>query len=228
MPTLIAFIIILLISSPLLATEKLERFKQEICSSNHSQVLFYDRLVYTIKKTKKSKTFNPLGYLGQKRVEINEIWQSSAPPEEYSEEQYFFNKGYSLLKHNTGLYLVQGQTAVIPKTKCKFLDNKSHFQPWSCSAKLNDQSNKIVTVKIKANRKKIDLQMNRTHVHFKNPAILKAGITAKADISTMVWFNTNNVYITVGSLSKFKKCKKAKDSDYPAYITEQIIRSNES
>ena len=228
MQTLLAFIFVLLTSTPLLAAVKLERFKQEICSSNASQILFYDKLLYTIKKTKKSKTFKPLHLLGKKRIESNEIWQSSAPLEGSSEEQYFLNNGYNLLKHKTGLYLIEGKTAVIPKTKCRFLSNESHFQPWSCSAQFKDQSDRIVTVKIQANRKRIDININKKYFHYKNPGILKAGITAKSDVSTMIWFNKKNVFITVGSLSKFKQCKKAKNNDYPAYITNQIIRRDES
>jgi len=228
MPATLAYIMIFLVSTSPLAAVKLERFKQEICSANNSQVLFYDKIVYTIKKTKKSKTFNPLGILGKERIESNEIWQSSAPLEGYSEEQYFLDEGYSLLKHKTGLYLIEGQTAVIPKTKCKFLNNKSHFQPWSCSANFKDQSDKTVRVKIKANRKRIDLNINKKYFQYKNPGILKAGITAKSGVSTMIWFNDNSVFVTLGTLSKFKQCKKAKNNDYPAYITDQIIRRDES
>ena len=228
MQAVFAFVIILLISTTLSAGEKLKRFNHEICNSKTSQLLFYDKLVYSIKKTRKSKTFSPLGVIGKERIESSEIWQTSAPLRHSSTEQYFVNSGYSLLKHKTGLYLIEGQTAVIPKAKCQFSNNESHFQPWNCLARLQDLSGKTVNIKIKSNRKKIDIVINKDKLQYKNPGILKAGITARSETSAMIWFNEKSVFVTVGYLRKFNDCKKAQNKDYPKYITDQIMGGDES
>tara|TARA_B100000674_G_C37945140_1_gene964579 strand:- start:633 stop:1340 length:708 start_codon:yes stop_codon:yes gene_type:complete len=227
MPFISIFTMIFLVNIQLEANSSIRKYDREICSSKKEEVLFYDNLVYTIKKTGNSTIFNPLGIVGKQRVESSEIWQSAAAWKNQPADQYFLNSGYSMLKHKTGLYIIEGQTAVISKAKCKFMKTDSHFQPWDCLASLKGPFDETFAIKIKANRKKINLAINDTKLSYKNPALLKAGITAKGDKAVIIWFNTNNVFLTVGPLQKFNKCQTAQKKDYPVYITDQIIGDNQ-
>ena len=222
MAPIAVFFMIFLLNIQLIASSNLTKYSREICTAGKDEILFYNNLVYKIKKSGKSTLFKPLGIAGEVKIESTEIWHSAAPWRNQNSSEYFLASGYSTLKHKTGLYLIEGKTAVILKDKCKFFKTDSHFQPWSCLASVNNRFNEASTVKLQATRKKIDITINDTKLSYDNPGLLKAGITVKGETSAMIWFSSKNVFISVGLLQKFDRCKMAKQEDYPIYITNQI------
>lgn len=200
-----------------------EQSQIESCSSKTDEILFYKGMVYHIIYDANTKTFNPLGSIGPTIKETSLIWQTSAPWNSVLASNYLLKSGYTLVKNNEGLTLVDGLSVSISKDKCRFSNSTNSFkEAWDCKATLSEPFNRSSRIEIKSNGKNLALKLGNLEVLSGDLIHYNRGFTSKKNKAVLAWMDEHNFYLSTGNLHKYKGCHDTDSKNYPSYIVDQV------